>query len=208
MASVIEESGINLFGGQPVSLENIDKLNAVVNCSELNKSSFAKDIQNNTGNALATGIGFYILGEDAQAAESLEKAADCMEKHLFLGRSLRRAGKFDEAVKSFQEAEKHNADSLMVSLEKVETLRQAGKLEDAQQAISGCGNFEKVSAEYHFQLGRLNDAEGLYAQAMKNYQIAIELDSSHQKALFHLAYACDLRAIVLGELYRHSADSP
>lgn len=193
MASVIEESVVNLFGGQAVTLEEIKKLESLVNNSEMNKNTFAQEIQANAGNALASGIGLYILGRNAEAAEKLEKAADCKEKYLFLGCALRRMRKFDEAVKSFNAAGKHKADTLLVSLEKVDTLRQAGKLEEAEKALKGCSNFEKVSAEYHFQLGRLNDAQGLYAEAMNNYKIAIELDGGHQQALFHLAYSCDLR---------------
>ena len=62
MASVIEESVVNLFGGQAVTLEEIKKLESLVNNSEMNKNTFAQEIQANTGNALASGIGLYILG--------------------------------------------------------------------------------------------------------------------------------------------------
>ena len=34
--------------------------------------------------------------------------------------------------------------------------------------------------------------KGLYDQALENYKTAIELSPEHQKALFHLAYRCDL----------------
>ncbi|HLB73965.1 MAG TPA: DNA-directed RNA polymerase subunit alpha C-terminal domain-containing protein, partial [Sedimentisphaerales bacterium] len=47
-------------------------------------------------------------------------------------------------------------------------------------------------AEYHYQVGRLQEAEGLYDEAVNNYQTALELSAEHQEALFHLAYRCDL----------------
>lgn len=81
----------------------------------------------------------------------------------------------------------------MAAFEKAATLREAGRLDEAAVELEGCANFEKVSAEYHYQLARLRDAQGQYTEAIANYEIAIELDPAHQHALFYLAYACDLR---------------
>ncbi|MHC4556618.1 MAG: tetratricopeptide repeat protein [Planctomycetota bacterium] len=55
-----------------------------------------------------------------------------------------------------------------------------------------CANFENVSAEYHYQLARLQEAQGLYEQATDNYKTALELSPNYQRALFHLAFRCDL----------------
>jgi len=50
----------------------------------------------------------------------------------------------------------------------------------------------RISADYHCQLARLREVEGLYNEAIDNYQTALELSPDHQEALFHLAYRCDL----------------
>ena len=58
--------------------------------------------------------------------------------------------------------------------------------------LKTCTNYENVSAEYHFQVARLQEAQGFYEEAIDNYKAALELSPTHQKALFHLAYRCDL----------------
>jgi DNA-directed RNA polymerase subunit alpha len=78
-------------------------------------------------------------------------------------------------------------------LEKAATYRYASNFDGAAKELKTLTNFENVSAEYHYQLARLQDARGFYQEAIDNYLIAIELEPEHQKALFHLAYACDLR---------------
>jgi len=141
---------------------------------------------------LATGIGLYILGRDAEAIEKLTKGDDCSEKYIYLGLALRRLGRFDEAVEGLKQSRSFGADALNTSLAIVETYRMAGDFEAAEKELKGCSNFENVSAEYHYQLARLQQAQGLYEQAMDNYKTALELSPNHQRALFHLAYRCDL----------------
>jgi DNA-directed RNA polymerase subunit alpha len=81
---------------------------------------------------------------------------------------------------------------LTTTLEKVATYRYASDFEAADRELKTCANFENVSAEYHYQLGRLQEARGLYDEATDNYKTALDLSPEHQKALFHLAYRCDL----------------
>jgi len=77
-------------------------------------------------------------------------------------------------------------------LEKAATYRYASNFDAVAKELKSCANFKNVSAEYHYQLGRLQEIQGLYEEAMDNYQTALELSPNHQKALFHLAYRCDL----------------
>lgn len=187
------EIEVDLFGDQLPSLDELKILSGVVNSSEINQIAFAEQVEKRSADKLAAGIGLAILGKNTEVVKSLTKAKDCVEKFLYLGYAQRKLEAFDDAISSFTEAEKLNADSLMVALEKAETLRTAKRLEETQKQLDSCSNFEKVSAEYHFQLGKLKDAQGFYEEAMVNYEIAIELDPLHQKALFQLAYSHDLR---------------
>ncbi|UCD48538.1 MAG: tetratricopeptide repeat protein, partial [Phycisphaerales bacterium] len=77
---------------------------------------------------------------------------------------------------------------------KAATYRQARDLEAAEKELQACANFENVSAEYHYQLGRLQEALGLYDRAVENYKTVLELAPDHHRALFHLAYRHDLSA--------------
>lgn len=189
----IAEIKVDLFGAELPGLDELKKLSLYVNSSEINKILFAEQVAEYLDNALATGIGLVILGRDAEAVEKLQKGGDCKEKFMYLGYAYRRMGMFDKALASLGSAGKKRADSLMVALERAATLRKAGRLDEAAGELEECANFEKVSAEYHYQLARLGDAQGQYDEAIANYELAIELDPAHQQALFHLAYACDLR---------------
>ncbi len=191
------QSGTDLFGEELPSIEQIKKLSDRVHSSEAKLLAFAELVQQNinkTGpkGCLATGVGLFILGRDAEAVEKLQKGNDCKEKFTFLAFALRRLGNFDEAIENLDASKKHGADALAVATEKAATYRSAGNLDSAEKELKGCANFKNVSAEYHYQLGRLLDAQGLYEEAMENYKAALELAPEHQPATFHLAYRCDL----------------
>ena len=189
----IAESGIDLFGGAIPGLDELKELARCVNSSESNMIEFSESIKANRRNSLAAGIGLTILGRWEESAENLKNARDCREKFIYLGYAQSRMGQIDKAVKSFDRAEKKQADSLMVALEKADAYRRCGQFDKAAEVLGGCANFENVSAEYHFQTGRLCDSQGDYGKAMENYLKTIELDAEHVRALFHLAYASDLR---------------
>jgi DNA-directed RNA polymerase subunit alpha len=192
-----QQSSIDLFGEEIPGVEQIKKLSQQVHSNEANLIAFAGQVEQNmskTGakGCLATGIGLFILGRDADAIEKLQKGAECKEKFIYLAFELRRLGRFDEAIKNLDVATKHGADAFMTTMEKVATYRQAKDFDNAQKELKGCANFKNVSAEYHYQLARLQEAQGLYEEAMENYKAAIELAPDHYAAMFHLAYRCDI----------------
>ena len=193
----VTEPGIDLFTDNLPSMDEIKTLSEFIHSGEANMISFNEQVESNmsrTGQkaCLETGIGLFILGRNAEAAEKLEKGADCLEKYLYLAYALRRVGKFDQAIDSLQKSLDFEADKLNITLEKAATYRHAGDFKAAEKELKACTNFENVSAEYHYQLGRLQEAEGLYEEATDNYLKALELSPEHQRALFHLAYRCDL----------------
>ena len=188
---------IDLFAEELPSVNEIKKLSGFVHSSEINRLAFGEKVQENIGRTspkmrLRVGIGLYLLGRDAEAAEKLKKGEDCKEKFLYLGFALRGISGYDKAIESFEKSLDYKADTLSVTLEKAATYRHASNFEAAGGELESCANFENVSAEYHYQLGRLEETQGLYEQAMDNYKTALEVSPGHQKALFRLAYRCDL----------------
>ena len=193
----IAELGIDLFGKDLPSMDEIKMFSEAVHCSERNQIAFSEQLEANMGRQspkarLAVGIGLFILGKNAEAAAKLQKAQDCKEKFIYLAFALRRTGKFDEAIEKLQKSLDYEADTLSTTLEKVATYRHASNFDAAAKELKSCANFENVSSEYHYQLGRLEEMQGLYEEAMDNYKMAVELSPNHQRALFHLAYRCDL----------------
>lgn len=191
----LTEIQIDLFADNLPSIEQIKELCDFVHSSEARHLAFAEKVEENTpktSQTLQTGIGLYILGRNEEAIAKLQKAKDCKEKFICTACALRRTGDFEGAIENFQKALDYDADALMISLEKVATYRCANNFEEAQKEIKKNSNFENVSAEYHYQLARSQEAQGLHEQAVENYKMALELSPEHQRALFHLAYRCDL----------------
>ncbi len=193
----ITEPGIDLFANDLPSMDEIKTLSEFVHSGESNQISFGEQVESNMAISgqkvrLAVGIGLYILGRNAEAVEKLQKAKDCKEKFIYLAFALRRTGEFEKAIKNLQQSLDYEADKMSINLEKAATYRHAGNFEAAAKELKACKNFENVSADYHYQVGHLQESQGLYEQAMDNYKTALELFPNHQRALFHLAFRCDL----------------
>ena len=188
-----ENIGTELFAAKLPDLEGIKAILETVCSREYNKTEFAKQFEQNKKKDLAVGIGLYIVGDYSQAVERLKKAPAGKEQKLYLGYSYRQLLQFDDAVAAYDQAAKKGADALLISLAKADAYIKAGDCDKAQAELKNCGSFEKVSADYHYQLGLLKDAQGLYTEAIKNYKTAIELQPQHPKALFQLAHSADLR---------------
>jgi DNA-directed RNA polymerase subunit alpha len=191
------ELQVNLFRERVPSIEETRTLSHLVHSSEANQQRFAEQVQHNLSSTgpvavLETGIGLFILGRYKEAVEKLQKGQECKEKYMYLAFAQRQARRFDEAIQNLQKAKEHGAEALNVSLEKAATHRHAGNLEAAAKEIKACANFQNVSAEYHYQLARLQETQGEYDAAVTNYKKALELAPGHQRALFHLAYRYDL----------------
>ena len=187
----LADAPVNLFGENLPGFEDIKKLRQYVNASELNRSKFCEEAEKQTA-AVVQGIALLLCGNAAGAAEKLNKGKDCLQKHYMLGDAYRRLKDYDKALEQFERAAKQS-DGITAVLEKVETYRQAEDYKNATKLLKDCSNFENISAEYHYQMGKLLDAQGEYEQAVNNYKKAMKLDNSHSKSLFQLAYSFDLR---------------
>jgi len=187
----LADAPVNLFEKELPSFDEIKTLWQYVNSSEANRIQF-REAANAQNDALTKGIALLLCGEAGEAVELLKTGKACTQKHMAMGYALRRIGKMDEAVKEFDAAAKQS-DGVAAALEKCETYRRAGDFEACEKELTGCSNFENVSAEYHYQKGKLQDCLGNYNDAMDQYETAIDLDHNHVKSLFALAYSFDLR---------------
>ena len=120
-ATTQAQSGINLFGEETLSVEQMKNLSDQVNSSEASRIAFAEQVEQNmckTGGkgCLAAGTGLFILGRDAEAIEKLQKGSDCKEKFMCLAFVLRRLGRYDDAIDNLNASAKQGADSLAVAM--------------------------------------------------------------------------------------------
>ena len=187
----LADLSVNLFEKELPSFDEIKTLWREVNLSESNRIGFREEAEKQQ-DALAKGIALLLCNEPAEAVALLKKGKACIQKNMALGYALRKLGDTDEAVKAFDAAAKQS-DGVTAALEKCETYRLGNDLKECEKELAGCSNFENVSAEYHYQKGKLQDCLGNYEEAMNQYELAVDLDHGHAKALFSLAYSFDLR---------------
>ena len=193
----VAESKIDLFADQLPTMEQIQQFSEFVNSSEIERIAFKaklEDIasQDSAKSAPAVGVGLFIVGEYCESVSKLCKAKDSKEKFMYTAFAQRKLGQYDQSIENLNKSLKFEADPLTVNLEKAAVYRHAKDFEAAAKELKNCANFEKVSAEYHYQLARLQESQAEYTEAVENYKIASELAPEHQKTLFHLAFRCDL----------------
>ncbi len=194
----IKQPQIDMFSTETITFDDILSVAAHVNSSERNKIAFAEKAEQELSrpgrkNYLALGAALAVLGKYRQAIEILEKADDSKDNYLELAFCLRRTGQYDKAIEALDKAAKAGADALVVNCTKAGIYRLKTDFAQAAKVLAACENYQKVSALYHYTLGRCLQAQGQYDEAIENYQTAIEIDPVHSKALFHLAFLLDIR---------------
>ena len=192
----MSELGIDLFSS-PLSLELIEQVTRCAHSSAVELEKFTDQVLANQKasspeDLLKAGIGLHIIGQSSEAIEKLQGAKDCLEKYTVLGLAQRACAQYEEALASFQKTLDFKADALVVATEKVATLIKAMDLEAAEKALDSCSNYDGVSAEYHYQLAQLRDAQGDHDEARKHAKKAVALSADHTDALFMLALRADL----------------
>ena len=140
---------------------------------------------------LKLGVVQFFLGHMAEAVDQL-KQSDGPLAAFFLGRAQAQRGEYDEALKSFERAEKSGYAAQQVQLQKAGVLRLQKHIGEAKAILAKLKDMAAHHAEYHFQEGGVAEAEGDKVRAAKGYERASELDPSHTGALFRLAFLNDL----------------
>ena len=133
----------------------------------------------------------WVLARFEAAAESLARVkrndfarrleGDC---HLQLGRYTPASQIFSKLAAK--------QETLGVRMALVESLTGKGELAEAQKILKSTAAEYADQAEWHYQSGMLADTRGDKVDAIDDYQKALELDPEHTRAMFRLAFHCDL----------------
>ena len=144
--------------------------------------------------AVRLGVGFFLLGRYERAAETLAKADGGAIAHFYRGKALIALEQFNDAVTSFQAAQKAGYDGEQSKLAIVEAQRLSGNPPQALQTLDNLSGAIEQTAEYLYQRGATVAAlGGNPVEVVRLYERAVEADDRHAGALFGLALENDRR---------------
>jgi len=137
---------------------------------------------------LRTGVALHLLGLHEQAEELLSKVSGDGMADFYRGQVQVALGRFTEASKTLEQASKHGYDSVLCLLGRAGAIRALGRTEEAEEllkqaASSGGGTRD----EYCYQMGCILSDRGDTFGAVEYFERAVDMNPSHQRALFWLA---------------------
>ncbi len=137
---------------------------------------------------LRVGIAFYLLGQGRVAVEALEKVAGDGVADFFRGQALLGIGRYTEAAEAYEQAGKHGYDKVHCLLLQAGAVRASGDLSKAEELLkSAASQGGSTRPEYCYQMGCVLADKGDTYGAVEYFSRAVDMDPTHQRALFWLA---------------------
>jgi len=134
------------------------------------------------------GVCQYLIGDFSAARETLKKGDGGALTHYYLAKTLFHQQRFDEAMKSFDMAQKagYNVDYCTIS--RAETYRYLNQPERSLEELDKLFGAVEQTSEYLYQRGATVSALGMNpGEAIALYERAVNADKNHPGALFGLA---------------------
>jgi DNA-directed RNA polymerase subunit alpha len=154
------------------------------------------------------GVCMYLLGRYVRATEVLRRGDGGAMAHFYLAKCYMARQQYDEAIASYQAAERAGYDAGMCAVGRAEALRLSGNPAAALALLDSLSGAIEQTAEYLAQRAATVAALGGNTQeVVALYQRAVDVDGNHPAALFGLAlehdrWGNDETAL---ELYRRAA---
>jgi DNA-directed RNA polymerase subunit alpha len=180
--SQLKEAGFASTESLNKFLELVSQLESKTERGEVNASS----------SALTLGLSYLLLGDQARAAEWLERAPDSGLRRVSAGQVLLDQRRFQEAVTEFEKAASQGYDRLECNCLRAEAHALMGNIAEAEKILNAHTDRAGESSIWNYARGRVFQEMGEFEKAMDHYEKAVEIDSHFAKAMFHLAYVLDL----------------
>lgn len=192
-----------LGGSEAISSEQMEQLIGDVRSGEGPRQAFKESFEEQLAAhseqwasdktaAMKVAQGYFALSDYSAVLTWLDRAEPSLHGLLMKAHSLRRLGQYREAIGVYEDAEAKGAEPFDMAMAVVDCLISAGELDQAGERLKRSSRLGDIRAEYHFQQARLYGANGEHLRAIEEYEQAVSLDPKHTRALFHLAYTCDL----------------
>ena len=134
------------------------------------------------------GVCQYLVGDFDAAWESLKKGDGGALTHYYLAKTLFNQQRFDEALKSFEMAQKAGYNVDFCTLSRAETYRYLNQFERSLEELDKLSGAVEQTSEYLYQRGATVAAIGINpTEAIALYERAVTVDRNHPGALFGLA---------------------
>jgi DNA-directed RNA polymerase subunit alpha len=196
------ESFVEILSKEEIPLEEFFKLSKEINSSIVKRESFEKLLEDftpiskrlSTENKINTrnGIAFWILGNYEKAVEILEQTRLTKESSFFLGISYLDLGKIELAYQNLKEAYQIDRDDRLVQLYFAEVLMKKGEHERAKEILQKIQKKDQENPDLYYLWGLYHDFCGDYELAYDFYEKACQIEPSHTKSKFRMAYNLDM----------------
>jgi len=164
---------------------------------ELEKTltALSKKVTRNQDGAMVAqlGIGLWMFNRMADAEDVLSRVRTRKGVGYFYARVLLDLGKYQEASDFLEQAISREPESFFLKIEMVEARRCLGDLENAMKMLDRLEQNHLDRADFHFEKGCCLEKQGLYEEAMDEYEKSAVLDPDRPNALFRMALNYDLR---------------
>ncbi len=141
---------------------------------------------------LRIGAGWWVLGDTDRALEIMGRTLSTPVALYITGRAFLESREYDEAIDRFEKALSKEPDTFVFQIALVEAHRKAGAIDTAGQMLETLRKKHDKEPALHYELGMLQELEGLHDGAFDEYERALALDENHGKSLFRLACNYDL----------------
>ena len=148
--------------------------------------------QRTPASAVRLGVGLFLLGRHEDAARVLANADGGALAFFYLGRCQLELGRCEEAIASYQSAQKAGYSSDTCSLAIAECRRRGGNATAALTDLDNLSGAIEQTAEYLYQRAcTVSAMEGNRDEVIALLERAVDVDGYHQGALFGLALEND-----------------
>jgi len=168
-----EITAIDLFEQDSIDQEALAQLKRIVFADARQRGQFRERVtalEEKLGRAKTEdkaanqklGLCLWVLNRYEDGLQWLAAGGDDKERRYYQALCERELGLPDKAIANFERAEARGWDAFQIAMQIVETLRRSDQSADARKMLKRYARTGEQQAEYHYQLGCLQEADGQY----------------------------------------------
>ena len=156
--------------------------------------NYLESIPDTGEKAVRRGIGYWVLGRNADAAETLKTSKSNLGD-FFRAKALLAGGEEKAAAALFEKLRSDDLVGHAARYAELDCLVARCDFDALSKALKTLPKALTETADSHYYRGRVLEAQGKPEEAIAEYERATEIHPEHRKALFRLAYMLDLHGM-------------